>query len=125
MSGRIARFLFTGGIGFVADAGALAVILAATPLDPFLARILSIAFALTVTWLFNRNFTFRPSSRGLVREGARYGGIGIGSSLVNYAAYAGALALVPTLPPLVAVAFGSVVAMTASWFGYSRLVFDR
>lgn len=125
MSGQVARFLLTGGLGFLADAGALALLLAWTPLDPFSARVVSIGFALTVTWLVNRNFTFRPSSRGLVREGARYGGVGIGASLVNYVAYAGALALVPRLPPLAALAFGSAVAMTASWFGYSRLVFDR
>ncbi|CAG1011576.1 MAG: GtrA family protein [Rhizobiaceae bacterium] len=125
MTGQVARFLLTGGIGFLADAGALALLLAATPLDPFAARVLSIGFALTITWLINRNFTFRPSSRGLVREGARYGGVGIGTSLVNYAAYAGALALVPGLPPLLALAFGSAVAIAASWLGYSRLVFDR
>lgn len=125
MSGLVARFLLTGGIGFFADAGALAFLLAWTPLDPFLARLLSIGFALCVTWLINRNFTFGPSSRGVVREGARYGGVGIGASIVNYLAYAGALALVPGLPPLLALAFGSAVAMTASWLGYSRLVFDR
>lgn len=125
MSGQVARFLLTGGIGFLADAGALALLLASTPLDPLTARLVSIGFALTVTWLVNRTFTFRPSSRGVVREGARYGGVGIGASLVNYVAYAGALALVPGLPPLVALAFGSAVAIAASWFGYSRLVFDR
>lgn len=125
MTGTAARFLLTGGIGFLADAGALALILASTPLDPFAARVLSIGFALAVTWLINRNFTFRPSSRGVVREGARYGGVGIGASLVNYLAYAGALALVPGLPPLLALAFGSAVAIAASWLGYSRLVFDR
>ncbi len=125
MNGQVARFLLTGGIGFFADAGALAFLLAATPLDPFSARVGSIGFALCVTWLINRNFTFRPSSRGVVREGARYGGVGIGASLVNYAAYAGALALVPGLPPLLALAFGSAVAIAASWLGYSRLVFDR
>lgn len=125
MSGQVPRFLLTGGIGFLADAGALALLLASTPLDPFTARVVSIGFALTVTWLINRNFTFRPSSRGVVREGARYGGVGIGVSIVNYLAYAGALALVPGLPPLLALAFGSAVAIAASWFGYSRLVFDR
>ncbi len=32
---RFARFLVVGGIGFLADAGALALLLAATPLDPY------------------------------------------------------------------------------------------
>jgi putative flippase GtrA len=125
MSRRFSRFLVVGAIGFLADAGALALLLAMTPLDPYSARLVAIVFALSVTWLINRSFTFSPSSRGMAREGARYGGVGIGASLINYAAYAAALALVPSLPPLAALVFGSLVAITASYLGYSRFVFDR
>lgn len=125
MSRRFVRFLLVGAIGFLVDAGTLALLLAAMPLDPYSARVVAIAFALTVTWLINRSFTFAPSSRGMAREGARYGGVGIGASLINYVAYAAALALVPGLPPLVALAFGSLVATTASYLGYSRFVFNR
>ncbi len=59
-------------------------------LNPFLARLLSIGFALAVTWLINRTVTFGPSSRHVAVEGARYGGVGIGTSLVNYARLFGA-----------------------------------
>ncbi|TGT57510.1 GtrA family protein, partial [bacterium M00.F.Ca.ET.159.01.1.1] len=34
---RIVRFVFAGGIGFVADAAALWLLLAVTPLGPFVA----------------------------------------------------------------------------------------
>lgn len=122
---QIARFVFTGGIGFIADAAALVLLLAATPLHPSVARLFSIAFALSVTWLLNRHLTFGPSTRTLVVEGARYGGVGIGSSILNYLVYSAILFIAPGTLPLIALALASIGAMTFSWFGYSRLVFDR
>lgn len=123
--GRLARFIVAGGIGFVADAAALWLVLATTPLGPFAARIISIGFALSVTWLINRHLTFSPSSRGVAQEGARYGGVGIATSLVNYLVYCAMLCALPMVPPLVALAVASLVAMALSFLGYSKLVFDR
>lgn len=122
---RLVRFLFAGGVGFAADAAALWLLLAVTPLGPFVARLLSIGFALTVTWLINRHFTFSPSSRGIAKEGARYGGVGIATSIVNYLVYSAILLTLPAMPPLAALAIASLIAMALSFLGYSRLVFDR
>ncbi|WP_281407764.1 hypothetical protein [Mesorhizobium sp. CU3] len=47
------------------------------------------------------------------------------TSIVNYLVYCTLLFALPALPPLVALAFASVVAMSLSFLGYSRLVFDR
>ncbi|UCI26713.1 GtrA family protein [Mesorhizobium sp. B2-8-5] len=123
--GRLIRFILTGGIGFVADAAALWLLLAATPLGPMAARVLSIGFALCVTWQINRHLTFSPSSRGLAQEGARYGGVGIATGIVNYLVYCALLFALPALTPLAALGVASVVAMALSFLGYSRLVFDR
>jgi putative flippase GtrA len=123
--GRLLRFALTGGIGFVADAAALWLLLATTPLGPLSARVLSIGFALCVTWQINRHMTFSPSSRGIAQEGARYGGVGIATGIVNYLVYCALLLAMPALPPLAALAFASIVAMALSFLGYSRLVFDR
>ncbi|TIO76820.1 MAG: GtrA family protein [Mesorhizobium sp.] len=123
--GRLTRFVLAGGIGFVADAAALWLLLSATPLGPLAARVLSIGFALCVTWQINRHVTFSPSSRGMAREGARYGGVGIATSIVNYLVYCAALFALPSLPPLAALVIASLVAMALSFLGYSRLVFDR
>ena len=122
---RLARFIFAGGVGFLADAAALWLLLAATPLGPFVARVASIGFALSVTWLINRHLTFSPSSRGIAQEGARYGGVGIATSIVNYLVYCAILFALPTVSPLAALASASLVAMALSFLGYSRLVFDR
>lgn len=122
---RILRFLLAGGIGFLVDAAVLALLLALTPLDPFSARLVSIAVALATTWMLNRHMTFGPSSRPLAVEGARYGGVGVTTSIVNYLVYSAALLAFPALPPLAALVIASAVAMALSYLGYSRLVFDR
>ena len=122
---RLARFVLAGGIGFVADAAALWLLLHTMPLGPFVARVLSIGFALCVTWQINRHLTFSPSSRGIAQEGARYGGVGIATSIVNYLVYCAVLLAMPAMPPLAALTFASLVAMALSFLGYSRLVFDR
>ncbi|TIS53479.1 MAG: GtrA family protein [Mesorhizobium sp.] len=123
--GRLPRFVLAGGIGFVADAAALWLLLCITPLGPLAARVLSIGFALAVTWQINRHLTFAPSSRGIAREGARYGGVGVATSVVNYLVYCAILFALPSVPPLAALVIASLVAMALSFLGYSRLVFDR
>ena len=123
--GRLVRFALAGGVGFVADAAALWLLLSATPLGPLTARVLSIGFALSVTWQINRHLTFAPSSRGMAQEGARYGGVGIATSVVNYLVYSAILLALPAAPPLAALALASLAAMALSFLGYSRLVFDR
>ncbi|WP_457940227.1 GtrA family protein [Mesorhizobium sp. 10J20-29] len=122
---RVLRFAVVGGIGFIADATMLALLLAATPLGPFLARLASVGSALCVTWLCNRTVTFGPSARGMVLEGARYGSVGVTTSIVNYLVYCGLLLAIPGIPVLVALALASLAAMALSYLGYSRLVFDR
>jgi putative flippase GtrA len=122
---RFASFLVAGGAGFVADAGALLVLLAWTPLGPLAGRAVSIAFALLVTWTLNRTITFGPSARHIAVEGTRYGAVGVSSAMVNYALYAAALALAPSLPPMAALVLASAGALAWSYLGYSRFVFDR
>jgi len=119
------RFAIVGGVGFVVDAGMLALLLWATPLGPFFGRLVSIPCGLAVTWICNRTLTFGPSNRSAVHEGARYGGVGIASSILNYLVFSGILLAVPQTPPLAALVVASLAAMVFSYLGYSRLVFDR
>jgi putative flippase GtrA len=122
---RFGWFLVAGTIGFLADAGMLALLLHVTPLGPFAARVIAILFAMSVTWAFNRAITFGKSRFPLLLEGARYGSVGLVSALFNYLVYAGLLLAMPWLHPLAAVVVASLAAMAVSWAGYSRFVFQK
>lgn len=122
---RIASFLVAGGIGFAVDAGVLLALTAWLGVDPFVARIASVASAILATWLINRILTFGPSGRSLASEGARYGGVAIGVALFNYAVYATLLLIATNLSPLIALIIASASAMALSFAGYSKLVFAR
>lgn len=122
---RFGWFVVAGTIGFLADAGMLALLLYVTPIGPFAARVIAILFAMTVTWSFNRAVTFGRSRFPLLLEGARYGSVGLLSAVLNYAIYAGLLLTLPWLHPLAAVVVASGAAMAFSWAGYSRFVFQK
>ncbi len=120
---KFASFAVTGGIGFAADAAFLAALTTGFGMEPLAARLISIAGAMALTWLVNRNFTFGASGSSMLAEGARYGGVSIAASALNYCAYALSLAAFPFLTPVGALAVGSAIAMAFSWTGYSRYVF--
>jgi putative flippase GtrA len=120
---RLLLFAATGIAGFLVDAGTLALLLWVTPLGPLTARLIAIALAMLFTFWVNRTFTFGRSARGLVAEGARYGGVGLSASMLNYALYFALVIAFPTIPPVLAVAVASLCAMGWSFLGYSRFVF--
>jgi len=122
---RFGWFLIAGSLGFVADAGMLTLLMAATQLGPLPARVVAILFALAVTWVFNRSLTFGKSRFPLLLEGARYGSVGLLSALINYGIYAAIILLAPALHPLVALVIASIGGMAFSWTGYSRFVFVK
>lgn len=120
---KLLRFAIAGGIGFLVDAGVLTLLLHVTPLGPFIARLIAIAIAMTVTWFFNRTFTFGKSGHSLAVEGFRYGSVGVTSALVNYGLYSALLLALPGLQPLTALVLATAASMFFSFFGYSRFVF--
>ncbi|MEZ2132616.1 MULTISPECIES: GtrA family protein [unclassified Sinorhizobium] len=122
---KLVRFGIVGGIGFIVDAGLLALLLHLTPLGPFLARLIAIAAAMITTWSFNRAFTFGRSGHSLAVEGFRYGSVGITTAFLNYALYSVLLISLPVLQPLAAMVFATTASMVFSFFGYSRFVFRR
>ncbi|QND40149.1 GtrA family protein [Rhizobium leguminosarum bv. viciae] len=120
---KLIRFTIAGGIGFLVDAGILSALLHLTPLGPFLARLIAIAFAMAAHRAFNRSFTFDRTGRSLATEGFRYGSVGVTAALVNYGLYSALLLSLPVLQPLAAMVIASVASMIFSFFGYSRFVF--
>ncbi len=122
---KLLRFGIVGTAGFLIDAAVLLLLLKATPLGPFLARLVAITVALVCTWFLNRSFTFGASRHSIAVEGFRYGSVGITSAVVNYLLYSALLISAPMLTPFAALAFASIAAMAFSFFGYSRFVFRR
>ena len=120
---RVLLFAVTGGAGFFVDAGVLALLLRATSLGPFLARVAAIAAAMLFTFWLNRTFTFGRSAHSLGAEGARYGSVGLSAALLNYAVYSAIVIACPGLWPVFAAALASLAAMVWSFLGYSRFVF--
>lgn len=120
---KLLRFGIAGGLGFLVDAGVLALLLHVTSLGPFLARLIAIALAMAATWFFNRTFTFGRSGHSLAVEGFRYGSVGVTAALLNYGLYSALLLRLPDLQPLAAVVLSTAASMLFSFFGYSRFVF--
>lgn len=124
MRRRLAAFALAGGLGFGVDAAILLLLTQGVGLDPFTARLVSVACAIGATWMVNRIVTFGPSHRRVVEEGLRYVAVAVAVALLNYAVYAGLLLAFPGLWPLAALVVASAVAMTLSYAGYARLVFS-
>ncbi len=85
--GQILRFGVVGGVGFVID-GALLWLLIWADVNPYLARAMSFPVAVVVTWVLNRNWTFRASrcasNKGQFR---RYFAVQVTGALSNYLVY--------------------------------------
>ena len=124
LSARFSRFALVGLIGFTVDAGLLQLLLA-VGLGPLLARLVSISFAVIVTFLLNRGWAFGTGGRGWRTEFAAYIGVAAASALLNYAIFAGILLLWPGTLPLLALIIASGIAMAASYLGYGGIVFRR
>ena len=120
---KIFFFLVAGSIGFIVDAGLLETLLRFTPIDPYNARVISIACAMLSTWMFNRNFTFQKGGRSVAAEGMRYGSVGLSSALLNYTVYASLLFVFSDLRPIFATVPSSAIAAAWSYFGYSKFVY--
>ena len=121
---RLAGFGLVGGIGFVVDAGLLALLTTGAGLDPFSARLIAISLAALTTWRLNRAVTFGASGRSQVHEGMRYGVVAASVAGLNYAIYSAAI-LLAGLAPLIALVIASGLATVISYLAYSRLVFAR
>jgi putative flippase GtrA len=122
---KFISFAIAGGAGFLVDTGVLYLAIAHTPLGPYFGRALAIAAAMSCTWYINRRFTFHASGRPLRSEGARYGSVGLGSALLNYAVYSLIILIAPRVSPYVALILGSASATVFSYMGYSRFVFGK
>ena len=121
---RFIRFALVGGIGFLIDAGLLALLHYGAGLDPYTSRLISISASAFTTWRLNRSLTFGASDRSQTTEGIRYALVAAATAGFNYLVYAALLLALLTLPPIIAAIAATLAAMFFSYAGYSRLVFQ-
>ena len=81
-------FCIGGVIGFIVDAGVLQLLVTGLAWDRYSGRLISFLTAATMTWLFNRTFTFQgPRRHTLIGEWARYILAMSGGFACSFAAY--------------------------------------
>ncbi len=121
-------FGITGVLGFLVDAGLLHFLVSDWNVNLYLARAGSFTCAATATWLLNRIITFAaPQRRGreLAVEWTAYFAASLGGGCINYLVFALAVRVSPLLHqvPTIAVALGTLGAMSFNFLMYSRFVF--
>ena len=121
---RFLRFAFVGGVGFLIDAGFLALLHHGAGLDPFSSRLISISISAFTTWRLNRSVTFGASHFSQASEGLRYALVAVATAGFNYLIYALLIVVFPALWLVAAAVVATLVAMFFSYAGYSRFVFS-
>lgn len=119
---RLGGFALAGFSGFAVDAG-LTETLAGLGISPYLGRVFAVAVAIAVTYLINRNVTWKERRATVPGRRTRYLLVSLVSIAANYLVFAAALVALPGLRPVFAVAAGTGVGMVLNFVGYSRLVF--
>jgi putative flippase GtrA len=121
-------FCVVGGIGFVIDAGILALLVHGTGLGPLLSRLVSFPCALTATWFLNRRVTFYHAvSNNPGQEWLRYALVSVAGSLINFIVYVTCIRLSQTMYiyPETALGIAAIVALTFNYLGSSRYAFSQ
>jgi putative flippase GtrA len=119
LAGQILRFTIVGGLGFVLDAGILQT-LVHFQLHPAIARVASLAAAVTFTWWANRTLTFEPGRAPSWPEFRAYVLTSLVGMAINYGVYS--LAVMLGAPLIAGVAIGTVAGSVFNFIRYRVLL---
>jgi putative flippase GtrA len=122
---QVLSFAVVGAVGFAVDASVL-IIGMRFGLGKDLGRVVSFLCAVTVTWALNRRFTFADASKGgLFYQWLRFAISQTGGAAVNLGAYFALVHVNPTVAahPVIGVAVGSLLGMSANFLLARRYVF--
>lgn len=123
---RLPGFALAGVLGFVVDAGLMALLHAGWQWHPLQARCLSFPTALTVTWLVNRRWVFAvPRHTDVSTEYVRYVAVQVAGAVFNMTVFAALIYAVPPLMrvPVVALAIAAVGSLLLNYGLLSRWVY--
>lgn len=125
MRWRLCCFALAGFVGFAFDAGILTA-LVNLGLDARLARLVSFACAMVVTWLINRSLAFGDrAGSDIVSEFLRYLSASVLAALVNLGAFMALVTLGGPFErwPVLAVAVAIALSMSLNFWSYLKVVF--
>jgi putative flippase GtrA len=123
---RIRSFVAVGLVGFVVDAGLLAIGTTFLAMGPRVSRVISFLVAVLVTWILNRSFTFADRASGRkTSELLRYGVTSVVSACLNLGVYFLALPMLPdaAVAPYIALVFGVASGLMSNFILYRLVVF--
>ncbi len=114
--------------GFVGCAGLFSDTLAFTALcmfgwHPFLARLLSLAFATLVTWSLNRRITFDKQPRRIGNEASRYVMVTLVAQGLSYSVFVTLITIFPHVLPQISLVAGAVAGAVLSFNGHKLVSF--
>lgn len=123
---QFGKFATVGALGFCVDALAL-IFLISIGVDPYAARAASFALAAMVSWILNRNWTFRQPSGSRVDEAlllSEFMLVQTVGIICNYAIYAALISRWTVTPSsaLAALAIGSAAGFLTNFAGARWLV---
>jgi putative flippase GtrA len=119
-------FGIAGVFGYLVDAGVTTIL--HSLVGPYLARIPAFMGAATITWVFNRRFTFAATDKrhqSLLKEYLHYLSLMLLGLVVNYIVYAVSITLVGNskYSILICVAFGSLAGMVVNFINAKRYLY--
>jgi len=123
---EIGWFIVSGVLGLIVDASIVQLMVREFGMNPYGSRMVSFLCAATVTWAFNRRFTFAGRSHGSRRRQlARYLVAMAAGFALNYGIYAAGVWLFPLVRawPALGVAAGSAAAAVVNFFSSKYLIF--
>ena len=120
-------FGIAGVLGFLVDAAALYLIKSFTGI--YLGRLFSFSMAVVVTWVFNRNITFKQSNvdMGVLAEFLKYFSLMIVGGVINLGVYYLLISSSQWLQkfPILAVAAGCLAGMVANFLTSRFLLYKK
>lgn len=129
VSREFSLFAVGGVLGLVVDAGVVQLLVGMLQWNPYFARVISFFLASTVTWWWNRRYTFadRESTRAAHAEWLHWVGLMSIGAVINYTVYALLLMKFAALHrwPAVAAAAGSAVAALVNFSTARGMLFRK
>lgn len=123
LNGPVARFLAVGVVGLTVDVATFKLIVEASGAE-WLARLASLTVATVTTFSLNRRFTFAASTRTKAADATRYAGVALAGQGLNYGQFLAIRALLPSLPPIVALLISAATTAVATYGGQRFFTFS-